>query len=389
MNTLSTQNPDQVSLGCEVPAGNEIVPRIDERFRPVWESLPRDHRTALARYFLPHKSSKESLAPTRPRLIKWYCPFAAQATFPSGHRYCINTYTGCAHRCRYCYAAGYEPEEPSGKRDFASNLAKDLADLERFDVPPAPVHLSNSTDPFQQELEARFGHTKLALEGLLAHRRRFTTVTILTKNPGLAARQDYARILAALGNPPADHPAAGRWRTAGAPPVQVEVSLAFWREEASAFWDPGAPSVAERLAGVRALRKAGVPVVLRIDPLFPRSPLPLSPSRSMPEFGLAEAQSIDDLESLVSFAKASGVRHVVYSPVKIVQPRRSKMGPEMSCLLEVYRAIARPEKLVWRGGSWRLPPSTAERYVTAPFLDICQRNGLTAKFCMQNLVETP
>jgi DNA repair photolyase len=389
MNKPSTQNPDQLALGYEAAANHDIVARIDEKFRPVWERLPPDHRTALARYFLPHKSSKESLAPTRPRLIKWYCPFAGQSTFPSGHRYCINTYTGCAHRCRYCYAASYEPDEPSAKREFASNLTKDLADLERFDVPTAPIHLSNSTDPFQQDLEARYGHTKLALEGLLAHRRRFSTVTILTKNPSLAARQDYVRILAALGTPPADHPAAGRWRAANAPAVQVEVSLAFWREESRAFWDPGAPSVAKRIVGIRALREAGIPVVLRIDPLFPRSPLPLFPSRTLAKFELVEAQTIEDLENLVSFAKTNGLRHVVYSPVKIVQPRRSKMGPEMRRLLEVYRALAWPEKVVWRGGSWRLPATVGERHVVRPFLDLCERHGMAAKFCMRNLVETP
>jgi DNA repair photolyase len=388
MNNPVTQNPDQLALGNDVAPTSEIVSRIDGKFRPVWEALPPDQRTAMASYFLPHKSSKDSLAPTRPRLIKWYCPFAGQSTFPSGHRYCINTYTGCAHRCRYCYAAGYEPDEPSAKRDFASNLAKDLADLERFDVPSAPVHLSNSTDPFQQELEVRFGHTKFALEGLLAHRRRFSTVTVLTKNPGLAARQDYARILAALGDPSASHPAAGKWKTVGAPAVQVEVSLAFWREEARAFWDPGAPPVAERIAGIQALREAGIPVVLRIDPLFPRSPLPSSPSRNLSDFGLVEAQTVEDLENLVGFAKTSGLRHVVYSPVKIVQPRRSKMGPEMRRLLDVYRALAWPERAVWRGGSWRLPSLVAERNVTGPFLDICRRNGMTAKFCMRNLVET-
>lgn len=388
MNSPSTQNPGQLALGYEVAPRQDIVSRIDQKFRPVWEPLPPKQRAALARYFLPHRSTKESLAPTRPRLIKWYCPFAGQSTFPSGHRYCINTYTGCAHRCRYCYAAGYEPDEPGAKREFASNLAKDLADLERFDVPPAPVHLSNSTDPFQQDLEGRFGHTKLAIEGLLAHRRRFSTVTVLTKNPGLAARQDYAWILAALGTPPADHPAAGRWKTANAPAVQVEVSLAFWREEARAFWDPGAPTVAERIAGIHALREAGIPVVLRIDPLFPRSPLPSSPRRYLSDFGLVEAQTVEDLENLVGFAKTNGLRHVVYSPVKIVQPRRNKMGPEMSRLLDVYRAIAWPEKAVWRGGSWRLPSSVAERNVTEPFLNICRRTGVIAKFCMRNLVET-
>lgn len=392
MNTMkahSTKNTGQLAFGDEVTPGPDTISRIDEKFRPVWAPLPSDQRTALARYFLPHKSSKDSLAPTRPRLIKWYCPFAGQTAFPSGHRYCVNTYTGCSHRCRYCYAAGYEPDEPSTKRDFASNLAKDLADLERFDVPPAPIHLSNSTDPFQQELEMRFGHTKLALEGLLAHRGRFSTVTILTKNPVLAARQDYARILAALGAPPADHPAAGKWRIANAPAVQVEVSLAFWREEARRFWDPGAPSVAERIAGIRALREAGIPTVLRIDPLFPCSPLPLLPAKNLSDFGLAEAQTADDLESLVTLAKAVGARHVVFSPVKIVQPRRSKMSVEMSRLLDVYRAMALPGKAVWRGGSWRLPPAIAERSITRPFLEICQRQGVPAKFCMSNLVETP
>jgi DNA repair photolyase len=377
----------QILRFCDQPPENWLS-QIDERYRPVWEKLPAEHQTALARYFLPHKSSKAVVGPTRPRVIKWYCPFAGQGVFPSGHRYCLNTYTGCAHRCRYCYAAGYEPDEAASKRDFVSLLEKDLADLERFDVPPAPIHLSNSTDPLQQNLEGRFGHTKLALEGVLANRRRFTTVTILTKNPGLAASPEYARLLAAIGAPDADHQTTAKWRTLGAPTVHVEVSLAFWREEVSSFWDPGAPSVAERIAGIHALCEAGIPVVLRIDPLFPRSPLPLRPSRDFADFGLAEAQTNDDLENLVSFAKTAGVRHVVFSPVKIVQPRRSRMAPEMAHLLDVYRAIASPEKAVWRGGSWRLPPSVAERSITGPFLEVCQRQGVPAKFCMRNLIET-
>lgn len=61
-------------------------------------------------------------------------------------------------------------------------LSMDLLDLDACDVPPAPVHLSNSTDPFQP-LEDQTGHARLALEGLLGRRHRFTTVVILTKNP--------------------------------------------------------------------------------------------------------------------------------------------------------------------------------------------------------------
>jgi DNA repair photolyase len=327
------------------------------------------------------------LTPTRPRIIKWYCPFAAQTTFPTGHRYCINVYTGCAHGCLYCYARGYEPEHADGKRDFAGRLAKDLDDLERFDVPPAPVHLSNSTDPFQS-LETRLGHTKHALEGLLAHRRRFSTVTLLTKNPTLAAYPEYAALLRELGRIPPDHPMTSRFASLNHPTVQVEVSLAFWQDQARAFWDPAAPSVPERLEGIQALRAAGIPVVMRIDPLLPRSPLSTDPPQHLGAFGLPEAQSVDDLEHLVAFAKRIAARHIVYSPAKIALPRRSSLPPAMQRLLAVYRALSAPGKPVWRGGSWRLPPAVAAQHVTRPFLGICERLGVHAKFCMTNLLET-
>jgi DNA repair photolyase len=125
-----------------------------------------------------------------------YCPFAHQKDFPTGHRYCINVYTGCQDGCVYCHAT-YEPEHPGCKRDFEEMIRKDMEDLERFDVPPAPVHLSNSTDPFQP-LEEKHGHTKIAMEQILAHRNRFTTVTILTKNPLLTVQLGYGDLLRRL-----------------------------------------------------------------------------------------------------------------------------------------------------------------------------------------------
>ena len=159
----------------QYPTGLEVVDsatipldRIDPRFRVVWEQSSPAVREALSKYFLPHHSRIAMLQPRRPRVIKWYCPFAHQHTFSSGHRYCINVYTGCSHDCAYCYAASYEPACASPKRDFEKLLQKDLEDLERFQVPPAPVHISNSTDPFQP-LELRLRHTKLALEIGRAH----------------------------------------------------------------------------------------------------------------------------------------------------------------------------------------------------------------------------
>jgi hypothetical protein len=126
-----------------------LAAKIDPKYRPVWNGRPAEEQAALANYILPHGSRKPSLTPTRPRIIKWYCPFASQSEFPSGHRYCINVYTGCAHQCMYCYAAAYEPVQPACKNRFEALIQRDVEDLERFGVPPAPIHLSNSTDPFQ------------------------------------------------------------------------------------------------------------------------------------------------------------------------------------------------------------------------------------------------
>ena len=360
--------------------------RIDPRFRPVWAEMNPAEQEAMSLYFLPHRSGKALLQPARPRVIKWYCPFGHHAVFPSGHRYCINVYTGCDHACAYCYAVGYGPTGARPKRDFEKLLQKDLEDLERFGVPAAPAHLSNSTDPFQP-LELRLGDTKRALEGLLRYRHRFTTITVLTKNPLLAAREDYLTVFRRLGEIADDHPARKLWQN-GHPAFQVEVSLAFWREEAGAFWDKRAPSVTARIEGIRALRKAGIPVVLRIDPLFPRSPVTTESRLDLHDFGLEEAQTIEDLERLVVLAREVASPHIVYSPVKIVQPRMQPMDSAMARLRAVFVEMARPGKPVFRGGSWRLPPSAADA-VTQPFLEICRKHGVVAKFCMKSLIETP
>ena len=360
--------------------------RVHTKFRPVWEGQPPKEQAALARYFLPHSSRKTVLEPTRPRVIKWYCPFADQRAFPSGHRYCINTYTGCAHQCVYCYAAAYSPDNPSSKRDFEKLLAKDLEDIERFDVPPAPLHLSNSTDPLQP-LEEEFGHTRHVLEQALRHRHRFTTITILTKNPLLPVKLGYVDLFNALATLPPDHPRHGEFEQQKLPGFVLAASLAFWQDVARAAYDPGAPPVRERVQGLRALHEAGIPLVLRIDPLFPRSPLP--GGRTLEDFGLPEAQALEDLENLVALARELRVRHVVYSPAKITQPRGRKVNTTMQAMREVYRILAAPEKLDFHGGSWRLPPHVADEHVVRSFLDLCRRHGVGAKHCRQDLIQTP
>lgn len=366
----------------------DLVRRVHPKYRSIWEQCGLEVQRALTLYFLPHSSRRDWLELTRPRLVKFYCPFAHQHEFPSGHRYCINVFTGCAHDCEYCYARAYEPVCAGIKRDFARLLEKDLQDLEAFDVPPAPVHLSNSTDPFQP-IEAEVGHTRLAMEGILEHRHRLTTVTMLTKNPALPVRLGYTDLFRALATLPADHPQQVEFRQKRQPGFVLQCSLAFWREEAAAAYDPGAPTVHDRITGLRALHAAGIPLVLRIDPLFPRTPLPGRSGGALADYGMVEAQTLDDLEQLVRLAKELNVRHVVYSGLKVVKPRGRALSPTMQAFRRVYDDCARPAKPVWRGNSWRLPDVLAREHVIQPFLDICARYGVAAKYCKRDLIEAP
>jgi len=262
-----------------------------------------------------------------------------------------------------------------------------MEDLERFNVPAAPVHLSNSVDPFQP-LERTNQHTKFALEQILISRHRFTTVTMLTKNPLMPVQLGYIDLFKKLIKLPKDHPKYEEFRQKRLPVFVVEVSLAFWQETARTFYDPCAPTIEERVEGIRVLRKAKIPLVLRIDPLFPRSPITEYPLKTMADFGLPEAQTIEDLENLVTFAKEISVRHVVYSVTKIAQPR-GKLSVPMQAMLRAYQAFATPKKLVWRNWSSRLPENIAHARIVQPFLEICRRNKVKAKYCKRNLIEAP
>ncbi len=342
-----------------------LAERVDPRYAPVWQGRPAAERAALARYYLPHGSAKSTLSPSRPRVVKWYCPFADQRQFPSGHRYCINVYTGCAHGCVYCYAAGYLAMDARPKTDFRRMLLRDLADLEAFDVPAAPVHLSNSTDCLQP-LEAERGDTLFTLRQLVEHRRRFTTLTLLTKNPSLAARPEYLQALGALDEGP------GRR-------VVVEVSLAFWREDVARAYDPGAPSVADRVAAIRALRRAGLAVVLRVSPTYPIDQAP--PGQTAP-------QTRADLQALARLAGEEGIGRIVHTPAKIVRPRHGGLHPRMAAMLQLYRRLAGSQGLEFRGGAWRLPHAVAQHAIVGPVQDVCRSHGIQAVFCRSHLLET-
>ena len=370
----------------EVRKGLSLASRVHAKYRPVFDKLDESDRAAVALYCLPHGSRKDVLEVTRPRVVKWYCPFADQRMFPSGHRYSINVYTGCEHRCQYCYVNGYSARQPNCKSRFRQDLCKDLEALEAFDVPPAPVHLSNSTDALQP-LEQAHRHTLFTLEKLAEHRKRFTTVTLLTKNPAALVEDGYIQALHRLNQLPSDHSRRGRFEEKGFPPLRLEISLAFFNDQHRRLLDPAAPSVEDRMEAIRRLRKENLPVFLRIDPLFPRDPL--GGGKTMASFGLPDVQPMSDLEGLVGFGSEAGIQGIIYSVAKITRPRQGGPSPVMEQMKRVYNHLSADQPLAFRGGSWRLPENVAKERVVGPFLELCARYSISAKPCKANLITTP
>ncbi len=320
------------------------------------------------------------------RALKWYCPCADQRKFASGHRYCVNVYTGCEHHCEYCYAAGYVAQEAHCKSSFRADLAKDLDDLEGYDVPAAPVHLSNSTDALQP-LEQEHRHTLFVLEKLAERRHRFTTITLLTKNPAMLLDPRYVGVLHCLNVLASDHPRGSWFRSHGYSPLRIEISLAFFADQHRQLFDPAAPSVTSRMGAIRLLREMDLPIHVRIDPLFPRDPL--SHGKTMRDFGLPDVQSRPDLTALIRFCSEVGVRHIIYSVAKITQPRRHGLSAVMERMKQVYEHLAPKHDLAFRGGAWRLPDAVAEELVVAPFLNLCRQHSIVATACKANLISTP
>ena len=102
------------------------------------------------------------------RLVNLYDPLADRSSrFPDGLRWCLNVYVGCGHNCGYCHVNGYSQKSvgvsPHAKAKFEQKLLEDLRTLPKLGVPPAPLHMSNSTDPLQQTLEEQNRHALLSL----------------------------------------------------------------------------------------------------------------------------------------------------------------------------------------------------------------------------------
>jgi DNA repair photolyase len=167
----------------------------------------------------------------------------------------INPYRGCEHGCVYCYARpthaylGLSPGLDFESRLFAKPDAAKLleAELRKPGYRPMAIALGTNTDPYQP-VEREHGITRAILETLRDFGHPFS---IVTKSALVARDIDIIAPMAAR-------------RLA-----HVFVSLTTLDRELARAMEPRASSPARRLAAIRQLADAGVPVGVMTAPLIP------------------------------------------------------------------------------------------------------------------------
>jgi len=168
----------------------------------------------------------------------------------------INPYQGCEHGCVYCYARpSHAYLDLSPGLDFESRLfAKpDAAALLRAEMAKPgyvcdPIALGSNTDPYQP-IEREWQVTRQILEVLAEHEHPFT---IVTKSALVERDVDLIAPMAAK------HMA------------RVYVSITTLDRDLARTLEPRAPAPPRRLAAIRTLANAGIPVGVLAAPVIPQ-----------------------------------------------------------------------------------------------------------------------
>ncbi|MBD0020369.1 radical SAM protein [Gordonia pseudamarae] len=178
-------------------------------------------------------------------------PEGAQLPF----RHTVNTFRGCSHACRYCFARPtHEYLDLDAGADFDSQVVVKLnvaavlrKELRRRSWTRETVALGTNTDPYQRA-EGRY---RLMPGVIAALTEAATPFSILTK--GTLLRRDL----------PLLRQAAGRV------PVSIGISLAVIDAELQKTLEPGTPSPRARLTLIRDVADAGFAPHVMVAPVLP------------------------------------------------------------------------------------------------------------------------
>lgn len=156
-------------------------------------------------------------------------------------KYTLNPYTGCGHRCLYCYITSYVKDafKLRVKKINFKSLEKKIKNLKK-DI---PFSISNSSDPYPQ-VEEKLGITRKILEILKVNGSK---VSIITKSALVLKDIDIIKDMKAT----------------------ISFTITTPDDELAKKLEPYAPSPSSRINAIKEISGYDIPICLRIDPLIP------------------------------------------------------------------------------------------------------------------------
>ncbi|MGH2429340.1 MAG: radical SAM protein [Candidatus Limnocylindria bacterium] len=240
------------------------------------------------------------------------CRTALNRVKGMGFEWSLNPYTGCAHRCAFCYVRGFErrADRPSDDRYGTSvrvkvNVVEVLRrELARRSWRRDMVAVGAATDPYQPA-EGRYRLTRGCIVAMGSARTPFG---IITRGPLVIRDIDVLSDASRRAD------------------VRVSVSIATLDESLGARLEPGVAPPRQRLRAIRALTDAGIAAGVALAPVLP---------------GLTDAPA--DLAAVLRAARDAGATHAWSNVLNLRAGTRehflSVLGREWPEELDRYRRL--------------------------------------------------
>ncbi|MEM0215470.1 MAG: radical SAM protein [Archaeoglobaceae archaeon] len=256
------------------------------------------------------------------RVLKPFDPWKSKLC-TCGYKLSFNPYTGCAHRCDYCYAT-YIPRfwEVREKKDLLRNLRKDLEELKGNEV----ISMSNSSDPYPPIEKEKM----ITRECLKLFREFDANVLIVTKSDLVIRDLDILSEMNAV--------------------VSMTITGCDQLEKF-------APPTERRIVAFKEISEF-LPVVLRFDPIIPFLN-----------------------ENRLELIEICEPEHVVTSTLKLRRDSFNRIAKTLPWLAEGLRRLyfEEGEKL---GGYWFLKKDLRLE-ILRKIEDFCESLGISCGFCRE------
>ena len=252
-------------------------------------------------------------------------------------KYSVDPYTGCEHRCIYCYITSYIPEpwRVRPKKDFLRLFERDLKRAERM-----PISMSNSSDPYRK-MERDLRLSRGALE--LIKRHNFP-VLLLTKSNLVERDADLLSSMRSV----------------------VAITITTLDENMAKKLEPMAPSPEKRLKALEFLISKGIHTIVRVDPLIP---------------GVNDRER--DIKDIVKELGDIGVEQIISSTYKAKADNFRRISSAFKDRAEKLRKLYYEEGEIVRG--IRYAPAKVRMEILKKVYSEAKKRGIPFSVCREGL----